>query len=467
MDALQALREKRAELRNKIYQFRDEVTANGGKFKDAEHRAAWQTLNTEYDATVREEDELRSAAEVAATADRAREDEERDARETNAGRKPGMDAGGVRDERKGLPTEDERARALAAFCRNALGRYVSDDDVALMRRCRIGANQTELVIDIDAHANTRLRREVAGCFSRNHASRAIREAESRAMSAVTFGVGGALVPDSFIRNLEVNMVAFGGIRQAADTLTTSSGERMAWPTADDTSNEGEMLGESVNIGASVEPSFAHVYWDAYKFSSKPILVPYELLEDSFIDLPSILGQMMGERIGRVTAKKFTNGSGAAEPRGIVPASSLGVTTASGTAITYDEIIRLEHSIDPAYRSGAAYMMHDNVILALRLLKDGEGRYLWQSGIDNNSPDRLNGHPVFVSMEMDNAVTSGKKTILFGQLSKYKIRRVNQIRVYRLQERYRDNDQDGFIALVREDGNLLTAGTPPVKHLLQA
>lgn len=464
MDALQAILEKRKELRNKIYQFRDEITANSGKFKDADHRAAWEKVNQEYNDLGREEEELRSAASVLDTANRAKEEDDRQQRDTNHGRKPGMDAGGVRDG-KGKPTEEERALAMAAFCRSAMGGFVSDEDVDVMRRCRISPNQRQLVVNLSAGTNTRFRKDIQSSFSRNHASRALRDAESRAMSGLVFADGGALVPESFMRNLEINMVAFGGVRQVADTLTTSTGERMMWPTGDDTSNEGEMLGESASVGTSVEPSFGGVYWDAYKFSSKPILVPYELLEDSFMDLPSVLGQMMGERLGRTTARKHTTGTGANEPKGIVTNATLGYTAASATAITYDEVIRLEHSVDPAYRVGAGYMCHDNIVLALRLLKDGDGKYLWQSGIDNNSPDRLNGHPLTVSMEMASSIVSGAKTLLWGQLSRHKIRRVNQIRMYRLEERYRENDQDGFIALLREDSNTLTSGTSPIKYLV--
>jgi HK97 family phage major capsid protein len=74
-------------------------------------------------------------------------------------------------------------------------------------------------------------------------------------------------------------------------------------------------------------------------------------------------------------------------------------------------------------------------------------------------------PVFVNNDMDSAVTTGKKAVLFGDLSKYKIRRAGGLRFYRMDERYRDTDQTGFVAFTRLDGGLLNAGTNPVKHLL--
>ena len=126
-----------------------------------------------------------------------------------------------------------------------------------------------------------------------------------------------------------------------------------------------------------------------------------------------------------------------------------------------------HSVDPAYRQGAAWMFHDNIMLHLRKLLDGIGRPLWADGPNGTLPPTLKGYPYFINQDMQSSVATGTKTVLFGQLSKYKIRQVNNVRFFRLTERYRDNDQDGFGAFIESDGNLLTAGTAPVKHLLQA
>ena len=99
---------------------------------------------------------------------------------------------------------------------------------------------------------------------------------------------------------------------------------------------------------------------------------------------------------------------------------------------------------------------------IRKLKDGFGNYLWQSGLQQGVPDRVLSYRHTINQDMDSTIASGKKTILFGALNYYKIRTVGEIRMYRLVERYRDTDQDAFIAFIREDGNLLTAGTAPVK-----
>jgi HK97 family phage major capsid protein len=114
-----------------------------------------------------------------------------------------------------------------------------------------------------------------------------------------------------------------------------------------------------------------------------------------------------------------------------------------------------------------YMFHDSILKGLRKLKDGMGRYLWQAGANTGAPDVLNTYPYTINQDMQSSFATGTKTILFGQFSQYKIRQVATMRMYRLQERYRDNDQDGFIAFTEGDGNLLDAGDHPVKYLIQA
>ena len=261
------------------------------------------------------------------------------------------------------------------------------------------------------------------------------------------------------------MLAFGGMRQAATILTTDTGEEMGMPTADDTTNKGAMIGENQSVGTSTEPAIGQIKWGAYTFTSKPVLVPFALLQDTQFDLGSLLGDMLGERLGRITNDKYTTGTASKEPKGIVTAASKGADATTSGAIVYGDLVKLEHSIDPAYRAGAGYMLHDTTLQAIRLLLDSQNRPLWTSGTDTNSYDRLMFKPLFINQSMDAGTGSGNKCVLFGQLNRYYIRRAGGARLYRLQERYRDTDQDGFVMLMREDGNLLNAGTMPVKYLL--
>jgi HK97 family phage major capsid protein len=284
--------------------------------------------------------------------------------------------------------------------------------------------------------------------------------------------GGALIPEGFSASFETALLAYGYMLQTSDVMTTPGANPLPWPTANDTGNKGRRLNQNAavnNTGANIAyPAFGAVMFYGYKYTSDEILVPFELIRDNAVGLVEWLGEALGIRIGRAENDDWTNGTGAAQPKGIVVCATSGKTAASATAIKWDEVIDLEHSVDPAYRSnpGVGYMCHDGIIQSLRKLKDGEGRYLWQQSANSGEPDRLNNRPLTRNQSMQASVATGTKTLLFGDLSKYKIRRVGSLRMYRLVERYRDNDQDAFLGFEEADGNLIDAGTHPVKYLSQ-
>lgn len=459
MARIHELREQRARAAGEIRQLSDRLHAERRDFRSDE-RGQWERVNADYDRLTGEIQREERLAEV----ERERERRVGDDR-------VGRDDHNVGGRRANVQhTEEQRDLTFRAWCRWQMGLGLTRDQEEACRDMGVNPAARQVRIPLwgdQRHAQVRERLSRAHPDLRGDLARR----ETRAnMSGQIPSSGGYLVPPgSLSSSLEVNLLAFGGVRQYADQITTTSGEPFLWPTADDTSNTGEQLGENTSFGSGVNPSFGLKRWDAYKFSSKPILVPTEFLEDAAFNLPAYIGEMLGVRLGRITASKFATGSGASTPEGIVTGATLGVTAASATAIKADEIFDLIHSVDPAYRSqpGVGFLMHDSIILYLRKLKDGEGRYLWQPGLQDAVPDRLAGYPVGICQEMASSVATTNKTVLFGCLPKYKIRRVNDVRMYRLEERYRDLDQDGFVAFLREDGKLLDAGTAPVKYLQQA
>ncbi len=463
---LKEMREKRLELAKQIRQQADKINNEKRDFT-AEEKPNWERLNKDYDDLVRQIEVAERAAKVTEeTEQRASSNDPLPGREDRNG-DPSKQK---QDDRAGAaPTEETRALAFQGWARFQLGLELEERHEAACKQLRFNPGRSFIDIPLARSSEYRqLQAEV----------REKRNTEKRDLSGVAGPTGAyTIAPQTLINSLEKNMLWFGGVRQVAENIRTATGEPMAWPTADDTSNTGAQLSENTTIGSSVDPSFGKVIWNAYKFSSKPILVPFELLQDSAFDLSSLLGEMLGERLGRITNTKFTTGNAAGTPNGIVTASSLGKTTAGGTAITADEISDLMFSVDIAYRDqpGAGFMMSDGILSYIRKLKSANNEYIWTpnfvGGMAANFPDLLFGKPYTINNDMVGLATgapaSATKTMLFGALSKYKIRTVGSIRLYRLEERYRDTDQDGFIAFVREDGNLLNAGTAPVKHMLQA
>ena len=295
--------------------------------------------------------------------------------------------------------------------------------------------------------------------------------EYRAQSVGTPAAGGYTVPDETMRALEIALLDFGGMRRAATIIRTSSGAALPMPTVNDTANVGVILNENTQV-ANQDVAFSQLVLDSYKYSSKQVLVSVELLQDSAVPLGEILGRILGERIGRITNTHFTVGTGVAMPLGIVPAATVGFTApttdAQVTAWKYPSMVALEHSVDPAYRRGAgvAWMMNDSSLMKTKLIVDTQGRPLWAAGIAGGAPDTLLGYPLIINNDMA-VMAAGAKSVLFGDLSKYIIRDVLGITLIRLEERYADFHQVAFLAFARMDGDLLDAGTHPVKVFVNA
>jgi HK97 family phage major capsid protein len=298
--------------------------------------------------------------------------------------------------------------------------------------------------------------------------------EQRAALGTTSGaVGGYTVPDEMMKQLEVSLLAFGGMRQVATILRTDSGAALPIPTVNDTANKGAILSENTTASEQ-DTTFAQIVLDAYKYSSKYILVSVELLQDSSINVAQFLGQALANRIGRITNDHFTTGTGSSQPNGIVTASGLGKTGASGQTTTaiYDDLVDLLHSVDPDYRPGARWMFADAALKMLKKIKipqfsgDNAGAPLWQPGLVLGQPDTILGYPFTVNQSMAVPAASAK-SIVFGDLSKYLIRDVRDVTLLRLDERFAELHQVAFLAFSRHDGDLLDAGTDPVKHYINA
>ena len=287
--------------------------------------------------------------------------------------------------------------------------------------------------------------------------------ERRAQSVGTNTAGGYTVAPAFYDQLETAMKAFGGMRQASTVISTETGATLPMPTENDTGNVGAILGENTQVSEQ-DVTFGVVNIGAFMYSSKSILVPLQLLQDTAFDLNSYLAARLTERLGRIQNTHFTVGTGTTQPFGVLPQATLGTTGATGETLSliYDDLVNLQHSVDPAYRDGAQFMFHDTTLLAIKKLKDSQGHPLWQPNVQVGQPDLLLGNSFIINQDMP-VMAANAKSILYGQLKKYFIRDVMGVSIIRLVERYADYGQVGFLGWARADGNLLDAGTHPVKY----
>lgn len=248
-------------------------------------------------------------------------------------------------------------------------------------------------------------------------------------------------------------------------LNTTSGEQINIPTVDDTAVPVVKHAEGVALtddGGS-DVTLGQKRLDAYMFDTEFVRWSIELSQDSTINWEPFLGELLGERLGRRANTELTTGDGSGDPNGIVTASSLGVTAASSTAFTYDELFDLEHSVDPAYRRSpkARFMFADSTLKVLRKLKDGEGRYIWNAGDTTKGvAASLNGRNYSINQAMA-AVATTNKSIIFGDFGKYYVRKVGSPIIGVMRERFWPDL--GIAGLIRFDGEL--GDTAAVKHLV--
>jgi HK97 family phage major capsid protein len=288
--------------------------------------------------------------------------------------------------------------------------------------------------------------------------------EYRAQST-TGSAGGYTIPQGFYNQLIDGLKAFGGMREAGATiLTTASGNTLPIPTVDDTSNVGAILAE--NTAASAQDlTFDQKTLGSYKYTSKVVLVSYELMQDSAFDMQTFLARKLAERIGRITNTHFTVGDGSSKPYGVVAGAALGKTGTTGqtTSVTYEDLVDLLHSVNRSYRTpNAAFMMSDSTYKAIRKLKDSEGLPLWATNVASGAPDTLLGARIVINDDVA-AMAANAKSILYGDFSNYFIRDVTGVELYRISDKYIESGQVGFVAFSRHDGVLVNAGQNPIKY----
>lgn len=283
------------------------------------------------------------------------------------------------------------------------------------------------------------------------------------MSVGTAAQGGYTVPVEVAASVADALKAYGGMRSCAEVFRTAAGNDINFPTSDGTAEVGELIGENTTA-TGADPSFGVVTIKTFKFSSKIVAVPFELLQDSSIDMEAFIRMRLVTRLGRITNTKFTVGTGTGEPNGVVTAAASGKVGTTGQTLTviFDDLVDLVHSVDPAYRNlgNAKFMMNDASLKILRKLKDTQGRPIFLPGYDGLGaamPDTVLGYPVVINQDIP-VMAANAKSILFGDFSFYKIRDAMDMQMFRFDDSaYIKLGQIGFLAWMRSGGNFVDVG----------
>ncbi len=293
-------------------------------------------------------------------------------------------------------------------------------------------------------------------------SKAPMPAVTNALQVGTDSEGGYLVPDEYERTLVEALEEENIFRQMAKVIKTSSGDRKIPVVA--SKGTASWIDEEGAYPES-DDSFGQVSIGAYKLGTM-IKVSEELLNDSVFDLQSYISREFARRIGAKEEEAFFTGDGKGKPLGVLAATGgaeTGVTAASATAVTADELMDLYYSLKSPYRKKSMWVLNDSTIKAIRKLKDNNGQYLWQPSLAAGTPDMILGRPIKTSAYMP-AMAAGAKTIAFGDFSYYWIADRQGRSFKRLNELFAATGQVGFLASQRVDGKMILAEA--VKVLVQ-
>lgn len=297
---------------------------------------------------------------------------------------------------------------------------------------------------------------------------------------------GYLVPTDFANQIEVATKYYAPLTAPGvlGSIESATGAPLPFPTNNDTSKSATIVAEAGTINES-DITASHVIFGAYKLSSGVVKASLEIMQDSFFDLESFLADAFGVRYGRGLEGYLTNGIGnGVQPTGILTAieasgatpvlaagdsETTGGSQTGGNSIGYSDLVNLEHSVDPSYRNHAKYMFHDLTLSALKRILDKYGRPLWMpygSSIAQSAQhDTINGYPYVINQSVQ-PIGASTTSVIFGDFSKYKVRRVSGYAVQKLTELYAITGQVGFLSSMRIDANLVDAGQHPLNILMQ-
>jgi HK97 family phage major capsid protein len=187
------------------------------------------------------------------------------------------------------------------------------------------------------------------------------------------------------------------------------------------------VGETASRPATSTPQLSPLTFGNGEIYAFPF-VTQQLLDDSQVNIEAWLNAEVATEFDRQEAIAFLSGDGANKPRGLLTyvtgAASAAVhpwgdikTVKSGAAaaMTPDQVIALVYALPTAYQGNAKFFGNLNTHAALRLMKDGQGNYLWQPSYQAGEPATLMGRPLVELPDMAD-VAASSVSLLYGDMA---------------------------------------------------
>jgi HK97 family phage major capsid protein len=326
------------------------------------------------------------------------------------------------------------------------------------------------------------------------------QAGSQSIVYTEGNLGGYFVPAGFVYDIDVATKYFAPLLDGSTirVMETATGNVLPYPTSNDTNDAWTLLAENQQVvDNGVTPNYPNqgasaptanpgnvlagqVSFSAYKGTTGLIRVSLELMQDSAFSLEAFLKEAFSTRLGRGYEYFLTQGSGVNAPLGFIPAIAAsgatpvvaqgsfnedGISGNTGVnSIGWQDLVNVEHSVDPTYRRGAKWQMSDLTLASLKTRVDKFGRPFWVPAVKDGMVDTILGYPYVINQSMAQ-IGASATVIAFGQWSKFIARKVRDLSIARLDERFADYGQVAYVGFSRIDSRLVDAGTHPLNVLV--
>lgn len=264
--------------------------------------------------------------------------------------------------------------------------------------------------------------------------------EERADASLVQGSNGSVVPKTIADRI------IQAVKDRVDFLKYSDvvyiNGTLAIPVYTD-SNEAEYItednGSDAKTGAFTTIDLAGYVIEAISIVSKKMVTNVDF------DLVGFVVEQIVRKLVDKLEKEFINGT-ASKITGIISTTNV-ITAASATVVTYDELVKTKHKLKQVFQNSGVWLMHPDTYTALCLLKDGNSQPYFK-----DDDYKILNRPVMVSDEMP-SITTGKKAIIFADLSGYTIKIAKNIEVNILNELFARKNAIGVQGLVEVDAKI--------------
>lgn len=180
-------------------------------------------------------------------------------------------------------------------------------------------------------------------------------------------------------------------------------------------------------------------------------VSVSLINNSQFDIVSYVVNKVAESIALFLEKEIISGEGTTKMTGVLVDTLVKAVDTVGDTPTADEFIAIQVAVPQQYQAGAMWLVSNKTLLAMRQMKDENGRYFLQNDLTNGFGYTFLGKPVMVSDQMVDT------NVVYGDFSGYfvNIHEGSSIKV--LNEKYADEHAVGVVAWLEVDGKVMEEG----------